>query len=293
VRRFALLALVLVAACGSIGTVQAHTVSLGYKAGDTYKYGLHMVLKYTVGAEGMSIPLDLDLTAKENVTVKSVDSSGTADLSIDVSGLSMKTTVNGTTSTTTTATTSTIDMKIASDGRIVSINGSALANSSLPSMSGSQGGIVSAILPDKAVKPGDTWTKTFTEPSPFGSGSTQVTSDNKYLRDEKVGSVSTAVIESKINQSLDITIDSSALGGSGSSMLPSTGSGVQGIAIKGTSVSDVTSWIDTGAGRLVKTHSTGNVDATLTISMAAGATTPGLTGPITLKGTQTLDLNPA
>jgi len=43
----------------------------------------------------------------------------------------------------------------------------------------------------------------------------------------------------------------------------------------------------------VKTHSSGSIDATMTLNMAAGATTPGLTGPITFKGTQTTDMNPA
>jgi hypothetical protein len=293
-KRVALLAFVLVAACGTVG-VQAHTVALAYKPGDTYKYAFHMVLKFTVGAQGMSIPLDLDMTAKETVAVKSVDSAGTADMSVDVSGMSMKTTVGGTTNTTTTSTTSTFDMKVASDGRIVSVNGSAFANSSLPGMTGSQGGIVSAILPDKAVKPGDTWSKSFTEPSPVGTGSSQVTSDNKYLRDENVGSTATAVIQSKINQTIDIALDASALSGSGATMLPTgAAAGIQGLSLKGTNISDVTSWVDTGARRLVKTHSTSNVDAALTINMAAGATaTPGLTGPITLKGTQTLDLTPA
>jgi hypothetical protein len=295
VKRLALLALFLVSACGSIGAAQAHSISLAYKAGNTYKYSLHMGLKYTVGAQGTSIPVDLDLSAKEAVTVKSVDSSGTADLSVDVSGVSMKMSVNGTTNTTTTTTTSTVEMKIASDGHIVSINGSAFGSSSLPGASGSQGGLVSAILPDGPVKPGDTWTKTFEEPNPFGVGSVQVTSKNKYLRDEKVGSAGTAVVESKITANLNMTIDGSSMGGSGTSLLPSTGGagGVQGISIVGTSTSDVTSWIDTSARRVAKTHSTGSVDGTVTVNMSAGVTTPGLSGPITFKGTQTLDLTPA
>ena len=64
----------------------------------------------------------------------------------------------------------------------------------------------------------------------------------------------------------------------------------------GTSKSDTTSWIDVSGHRIVKTHSTGNVDATLTLNVPAGSTpttAPAFTGPITLKGTQTLDLTPA
>ncbi|TMC84389.1 MAG: hypothetical protein E6J06_06825 [Chloroflexi bacterium] len=295
-RRLAVLAFFLVAGCGSFGAVQAHNLSLAYKAGETYKYNFHAAFKYTVGAEGMSIPLDMDITAKETLTVKSVDSTGTADVSVAVSDTSMKMTVNGTTNTTTTTTTTNVDMKVASDGRIVSINGSTFGNSSLPGMTGSEGGLVSAILPDKPVKPGDTWSKSYDQANPLGSGSSKVTTANKYLRDEKVGSVDAAVVESKINTSFNLTIDLSSLAGSpGTPLIPPTGAaaGLQGMTMTGTSVSDVTSWIDAGARRVIKSHSTGTLDATMTLNMAAGAASPGLTGPITFKGTQTVDMTPA
>lgn len=290
-KRLGFLAIVLVAACGSFGA-QAHTVSLAYKAGDTYKYGLHIVMKYTIAASGFSIPFNLDMSAKESIAVKSVDSSGTADLGITVTDMSLKMAINGTTNTTTTTTAQSLDMKVAKDGRIVSINGTAFDNTSFGGVSGVQGGLISAILPDNAVKPGDTWSKTFDQPNPFGVGSSHVTSNNTYLRDEN----NAAVIESKINGSLNMSIDPSALAGqSGTPVVPSTGTagGVQSISIAGTSTSDVTSWVDLSARRLVKTHSTGRVNATLKVNMAAGSTTPGLTGPVTIKGTQTLDLTPA
>jgi hypothetical protein len=63
--------------------------------------------------------------------------------------------------------------------------------------------------------------------------------------------------------------------------------------MKGTTTSDVTTWFDASGHRVVKTHSSGDVDATMSLNMAAGSTTPGLTGPITFKGTQTLDQTPA
>jgi hypothetical protein len=296
-RRLALVVLFLVVACGSIG-VQAHTISVGYKAGDTYKYTLHMALKFTVGASGFSLPLDLDLVAKDTASVKSVDSSGTADVSVTLTDMTTKSSMNGTTTTTTTTTPRTVELKIAPDGRIVSVNGTATGMGSLPGLEG-QGGLVSAILPDHAVKPGDTWSKTYSEPGPSGSGAIQVTSDNKYLRDETVSGVSTSLIESKIKHNLDLTLDLSALagsmGGSGSNEMPLPSGGISGatFTVKGTGSSDVKSWIDTSARRVVKTHSSGSLDATLTVTMPPGSATPGLNGPITIKGALTLDLTPA
>jgi len=296
-KRLAVAALFLVAACGSVNTVQAHTISLAYKAGDTYKYALHFVLKYTIGVQSMSIPLDVDLSGKQTVKVNSVDSTGVADATITVSYLSAKTTVNGTTNTTTTAST-TVEVKVGPDGRVISVNGNAMGTSAaFPGISCTDSGLVSAILPDKPVKPGDTWTKSYDETGLAGStGTLHVTSDNKYVRDEKVSNVNAAVVESKINANLDLTFDMSKLGGGGTPLFPSGGAGsggLQGMTMKGTTTSNVTSWIDSGARHIVKSHSTGSVDATLDFQMAAGQTMPGLTGPITFKGTQTLDMNPA
>src|SRR5438270_12290817 len=167
-RRLAALLFLVASACGSIGSVQAHTISLAYKPGDTCKYTLHAVLNYTIGAEGFSVPFNLDMTGKEAVTVKSVDSSGTADLTIALTDLSVKTTTNGTTNTTTTTTPTSVEMKVASDGRIVSVNGSTFTNGSLPGLSGTEGGLITATLPDKAVKPGDTGPKDYDQANQMG-----------------------------------------------------------------------------------------------------------------------------
>jgi hypothetical protein len=295
-KRLALIALFLVAACGSAGGgSQAHAIRLAYKAGDSYKYSLHFLLNYTIGVQGVSLPLDMDMSGKESVKVKSVDSSGVADLSITLTDMSVKVSVNGTTNTTTTAS-STVEVKVGPDGHVISVNGSAMSGSgSLPGLSGTDSGLISAILPDKPVKPGDTWTKNYDDSNFMGStGTLHVTTDNKYLRDDKVSNVNAAVVESKINANLDLTFDTSSLGG-GSSLFPAGGgsSGLQSMSMKGTTKSDVTSYIDASAGRILKSHSTGTVDATINLNMATGSAAPGLTGPITFKGTQTLDMNPA
>src|SRR2546430_17684660 len=117
-RRFAALAFLVLAACGSIGA-QTHTISLGYKAGDTYKYTLHTVLDYKIGAEGFAIPFNLEMTGQQTITVKSVDSSGTADVTVALADLSVKTTTNGVTNTTTTGAPTHFAVKIASDGGTV------------------------------------------------------------------------------------------------------------------------------------------------------------------------------
>src|ERR1700737_3971516 len=96
-RRLMAVSLFLIAACGA-ATVNAQTLALAYKGGDTYKYALPSPPKEAVDMGSMSIPINLDLTAVETVTVKSVDSSGTADLSIDLGNVVIKSVTGQTTS---------------------------------------------------------------------------------------------------------------------------------------------------------------------------------------------------
>ena len=292
-RRLAAVLFLAVAGCGTFGA-QAHTISLGYKAGDTFKYKLHATADYKIGVQGITVPLKLDLTGTETATVKSVDSTGTADVTLAISNVALKSTIGGTTNTTTSTNTTNVELQVASDGRIVSVNGNALGSGSLPGLS--PGGLISAILPDKAVKPGDTWTKNYDQANPKGTGTIHVTTSNKYARDETVAGVSAAVVQSNIKSAVDLAFDTATLGGG--MTLPggsaAAAKSIKSIAIKGTTTSDVTSWLDTSAKRLVQTHSTGTLDGTIAVTMAPGQTaTPGLTGPISVTGTQTLDVDPA
>lgn len=297
IKRIALVGLFLVAACGSVGVGnQTHAITLAYKTGDTYRYHYSATLNYTVVIQTMSIPVRIELAADEKLTVKSVDSSGTADLTADLTNLSVKTTANGTTNTTTSNTPTSVEMKVASDGRIMSVNGNALGSGgTLPGVPGMQGGLVSAILPDKPVKVGDTWTKNYDQSAPTGTGTIHITSTNKYAKDEKVGNVNAAVVQSTVNTNIDLSIDSTATGQGGSSLIPSgESSGLSGIKISGTDLSTVNSWVDTGAKRIVKTHQNDAVNMTLSFTMAPGSqANPLLTGPLTVKGTQIVDMTPA
>src|SRR5256714_14735606 len=113
-RRLAVVALFLVASCGSF-LAQSHTIALSFKAGDTHKYKLHLMLDYKVGAEAMSIPLKLDVTANDTVTVKSVDADGTAHVNVALTDTIIKSTLNGT-ATASQAKDQSVDLTVSSDG---------------------------------------------------------------------------------------------------------------------------------------------------------------------------------
>lgn len=292
-RRLALV-LFFAVACGP-AVAHAQSLALAYHSGDSYKYALHSTANESIDAGVTTVPFNFELTGRETVTVQSVDAGGTADLSISLSDITMKSSANGITNTTSGTPLPTIEMKVGPDGRIVSINGNILGGSPFSLFSGMGGIFMSAVLPDNAVKPGDTWSKDYDQGNTMGSGTFHVTTKSKYLRDESVKGVNAAVVETTSTTSVNITIDLSKLfAGSGSSqMLP--GPAAYPITITGTSSSDVTTWIDAAGHRVLKSHMTGTLDATMTMQMKppAGTTMPALTGPFSIKGTQTLTLDPA
>ena len=285
-RRLVVVALLAVA-CGAV-PVQAKSLSLAFHSGDSYKYAFHSTTKQTIGTSGMTIPTDIDLTAAETVKVNSVDSSGVADLTLTVSNFVSKGTAGGVTNTTNGMPAITTDVKVAADGRIVSMDGNQMAASDpfLAFAGMGEGFFVTAVLPSNAVKPGDTWSKDYDQASPTGTGNIHVTSKGKYLRDESLNGVSAAVVETTSSGAIDMNI-----GASSATASPIAGFG--GMSIKGTVTTDVTTWIDPSSHRVLKTHSTESNDGTLTINMSPSSTLPGLTGPVTIKGTGTTDLTPA
>ena len=293
-RRLALVALVAVACSTS---PQGQDLKLVYHKGDTYKYAIHSTANETVDAVIVKIPINLDLTANQTVTVNSVDSSGTADLSVDMSNVSIKTTMNQNT-TPSTVSNVTLNMKVGSDGRIVSVNGNAsLGGNPFTVLSGVGGGFISAVLPDKSVQPGDTWTKTYDQANTLGSGSIHVTANSKYLKDETLTGGKAAVIETTTNSTIDLTIDMAKLvaGQSGSAIPGLSTASIKGLAFKGTVKAVITTWVDPSTHRVVKTHRTSATDATMTIVPSPDAP-PGLaqlTGPINIKADETTDLTPA
>lgn len=242
-----------------------------------------------------AIPFKFELTGGETITVKSVDSAGNADLSISLSNLTMKSTTGTVTNTTTGMPSPAIDMKVGPDGRILSVNGTSLGGNPFTAFSPTgSGGFISAVLPDNAVKPGDTWSKDYDQANTMGGGSIHVTTKSKYLRDESLQGVNAAVVQTTSTATIDLTLDLSKLASGAGSQAGIIPPGMlQSITVKGTSTSDVTSWIDPNGHRVMKTHMTGTTNATLNIDAAAGGATAGIPGSFTIQGKEATDITPA
>ena len=292
-RRLAIIALVAVA-CGTI-TAHAQPLSLAYAKGATYHYTLHMTSNLSTDM-GISAPLKMEMTAKEAVTVSSVDSKGVAHVSLTFSDVHMIMSMTGAGSSTTIDQTQssvpTVDLEIGPDGRVLSVNGLDVSRQMMFGFGGASSFVV-AVLPDNAVKPGDTWSKSFDQPSPYGSGAIHVTANSRYLRNETFHGVQAAVVETATSADIDLSMTPTQQG---------AGSGFPGTIIKGTTTSDVTSWIDPSAHRLLRTLMKGSDDITMSTSVqpapaaspnGSPTISPGFTGLFTMKGSETVDLEPA
>jgi hypothetical protein len=250
-----------------------------------------MTLDETVDLGAIKEPVTVDMTAIETEIVQSVDSSGIADITIKLTDVTVKTTVAGQSSTSTTAVPPE-DIKVGSDGRVLGINGLAFSGGS-PFGAVGGGGTGSAIFPDGSVKPGDTWSKAYDQTNPLGTGAVHVTTTSKYMGDQTINGTQTALVATAINTPMDMTIDFSTLGQMTGSAATLPITGLQGMAIKGTQVAHVSTWLDAKAHRIVKSTTSSVIDASFSFVMSAGATFPGPTGPFAIKGTQTMDLTPA
>ena len=294
-RRLAAIALVAVA-CGAV-TAHAQTLSLAYSTGATYHYTLHMTSSFSMDMGTSSAPFKMDMTAKEAVTVNSVDAKGVADVSLTFSDVHMVMSMTSVGSSTkidqTQSTFPTVDLKIAPDGRVVSVNGINVMSEMTLGVGGASSFVI-AVLPDNAVKPKDSWSKSYDQPSPFGSGAVHVTANSKYLRNETFHGVQAAVVETTTSANIDLNMNPAQ---------PAGKTDFPGSSIKGKWTTDVTSWIDPSAHRLLKTLMKGSTDITMSTTIQPGAPVtspdgtpmipPGISGPFTMRGTSTLDLEPA
>jgi hypothetical protein len=280
---------VLLSACGIL-PVHAQTISLAFTQGDQFKYALHFTGTFSAEIGSVSQDVKLDAKAGETVTISAVESDGTADMTLTLSHLTITTTgkaSDGSTTTSTTTQTNAIppqQLKVAPDGRILSINGQSISSESpFGVLAGTY--LVYAVLPDSAVKPGDRWSKSYDQAQPGGSSTVHVTSNSTYVRDESFHGVNAAVIETKSVSDFTMNLFAphspppNTPNGARAGPTPAGGVG----SMQGSVASDTTSWIDAGAHRVLKS----SMKATLKATIAE------LENQVRVTGTQSVDLEPA
>ena len=226
-------------------------LALSLAKGQHLSYRMAVSLDGTFSFEGQAEPVSTRLSGDVSWRVASVDAKGVATVQMTMSnltgesaGLRFPSPGRITTS-----------LRIAPDGRIVSGGDLGVAGSM-----GTPGGLpgssqITPILPDRAVKPGDSWSKSFDQANPFGRGALHYTARGTLLRYETVGGHKTAVIRTSLSSPLDVTIDFDKLTGllGGANGLPAGAS----VAYTGSATVRSTSWVDTVTKQMVRSSASG------------------------------------
>jgi hypothetical protein len=255
-------------ACGTVSNDAAlgQSLRLDYHNGDVHIYQYHSTADEKIN----TVPFAFDIKARQTYTVISVDSDGTAELTLDLTDVVISSTVNITGAMTASAN-PTIDIRAARDGRILRFHGRTQAPEA-----------AWAVLPDRPVKPGDTWSKDY-DSTTDGAGATHLRSNSTYLRVESFRGSNASVVKTISDATSDIA---------GSPLAPNTIGGAKSISFKGTATYEVTSWIDLKTHRLLETHMTSRTESMMTIE-PPGSTLNGSSGPIAVTAFITIDLVPA
>jgi len=264
-RRLVLLAL-FATACGSTA-VSGPALALVFHTGDVYRYSFESTGHVAIEP---SPPDPVRKSAHLTYTVTSVDSSGTADLSLEASGAVVTSTEGPVTPPAGTSLNGTTKLQVTSGGRILSqtVSGTAFG-----------GGTWWAVLPGRAVKPGDSWTDDFDVTYPGFSITGHFKTKSRYLRDESFQGSNAAVIESTF------TTTAGAPNAPLPPPTPSSSGDSQSSTVQETSTATATTWIDRAAGRVLKSH-------VVTKYLASFIDTSGLLAPTRVSGDETADLLP-
>jgi hypothetical protein len=257
-------------------TAEAQPLALSFMQGQERTYDVHQTMDANIssplfGDEALS----MDVSQVVGWKVVSVDDDGTATIEVTVRDMSG--TVNGTEVPSTPALP--IEIRIASDGRVLSAGGLSLGAGQTQGFGFPGMGQLTPILPDDgdAVSVGDTWDKEFSQDFPFGEGTIDFSATSTYVRNETVNGREAAVIETQMTVPIDATLDLAELldtlgpeitGATGAAGLEQLGDG--SIAYVGGGTFTQTSFVDLDARELLKTQSRGRFDISMTVEGIPG-----------------------
>ena len=245
-----------------------NAIALSFNPGKATRYRLTLQMKATASAAGRSQRLDFTVSEDLSWTVLSIDRHGTA--SVQIIGSNVRVRMDGRTQR--------IDVpaqyfEITPQGQILSggeelftgVSGGQVAM-------GSEG--LSAILPDRNARPGESWTKRVVV-TMFGSP-VAYTARSAYLRTGRLGSRMAAIVQTSAAVPMRLAVRLARY---------STLFGIQGRVSRKTVLHQVgrvgelrTSWIDMQSKDLLKTTTVSHVAVRMWVSGApAGRSIPAIT----------------
>ena len=261
------------------GRAEAVPLALEFTAGESETYTTSQTIEGDLalsgfggeipeGLSGMHLVMDMSQTVTWDVL--SVNEDGVATISVTTSDASA--TINGFEAPSSELASPPVEMRVAPDGRILSVGDvsfAGLEQGGLPGMSQ-----VTPLLPEDGapVAPGDTWDASYSQDFPFAEGSIDYDVHSTYLRNEEVGGVDAAVIRSTMSVPLDLGfrmkdlaafVEEQAGVSEGLSERDLSELRHATMAIDGSLEFDMTSFVDLAAQKLLRSESAGAFDFTI------------------------------
>jgi hypothetical protein len=285
------------------GEAQAGPLALAFEEGDTHRYRIEQTMDLTLGGRafdaadlgGVDRSFVIEIGQLVEWSVRDVDDDGVATIRVTTEDLSM--TVDGMPFPSTGGTPA-VDIRLAADGRVLSIGGPSLGGGTIDL--GGLTGLFDApteqmtplLPPDADARPGDTWDVSYSQEMPFGEGSVEVEATSRYDRDGSVDGTDAAVIVTDSQVSMDLAFAfADVLAILGEAGPPSGATGAvelrdASIASTGAGTTTSTSWLDLDGKDVLRTESSGDLDLTLEVDGVSEAQ-----GTLTISGTFSMEMS--
>jgi len=240
---------------------------------------------------GHTVPMDEQMAATMTWRVQAVDPSGIATVDVQLSDL--QATVNGQSLPSGQIPDSALHstMQIAKDGSIVSGSGFGAITGGSSAATGNVPGTdqLGPLLPGHDVHPGDTWANTYDSYLPYGMGHVHYKTHSTYVRNEDVGGVSAAVIQTKMSVPLNMKMDlEQVMQQSGAaSGLPAGAHPV--VTYRGHVGGTTTGWFDPNSRLMLKTSADASFDFTMVFHGMPGGSVPNGTA-MSMRGAMLINL---
>jgi hypothetical protein len=290
-----ILGVLLVLMAGAVAFVltrsQGEALALKFTQGRDYRYRMQMKLDGELSSSegGSAEPFNETVDMTLGMHVASVDQQGVA--TIDLQPEEGNITVNGERLNFSNPVRSRI--RITADGKLFGDSGALTAAGGPSGLSVPGFDQFTPLLPDHAVRPGDTWSKDFDRPFPLGEGVMRFATRNRFLRYETIGGIRTAVVRSDMTFPLDWKLGvRELLEAFGQSTLDLPAGSNPTISYGGQMSLSMTNWFDPQGGEQVKSAARGDVDMRLTFTgFPVEQGVPE--GEIRIQGTMTVNLERA
>lgn len=249
-----------------------------------YRFAMKVVATGRVGA--VSIPANDQLSGTMSWHVDSVDGDGVARITAtapNVTEISNGKKISQPTQT--------FHLRIASDGRVLAQVGFGTTSGKDDSGPGIPGtDQITPLLPDHPVGVGESWTSSFDQTNPMGTGVIHYQTISKLLRFAEVDGVRTAVIYTTADLPIDVSLDTKKA-------LAATGQPSSGVpkgtnptySLRGHMAFGQTAWLDVANRSLVRSTTSGQFVFVLRMTHVDAAAQP-LGGKFDVTGSVTIEL---